>query len=40
MSSETSFFGEETGSESPCRLTEYHLANPEEAYSDIVDSIR
>lgn len=35
MSSETSFFGEETGS-----LTEYHLVNPEEACSDIVDSIR
>ena len=40
MSSETSFFGEETGSESPCRLTEYHLVNPEEAYSNIVGSIR
>lgn len=40
MSSETSFFGEETGSESPWRLTEYHLVNPEEAYRDIVDSIR
>lgn len=40
MSSETSFFGEETGSESPWRLTEYHLVNPEEAYSNIVDSIR
>lgn len=35
MSSETSFFGEETGS-----LTEYHLVNPEEACSDIVNSIR
>ena len=35
MSSETSFFGEETGS-----LTEYHLVNPEKACSDIVDSIR
>lgn len=35
MSSETSFFGEETGS-----LTEYHLVNPEEAYRDIVKSIR
>ena len=40
MSSETSFFGEETGSESPWRLTEYRLVNPEEAYRDIVDSIR
>ena len=40
MPSEASFFGEETGSESPWRLTEYHLVNPEEAYSDIVDSIR
>lgn len=39
MSSETSFFGEETGSESPS-LTEYHLVNPEEVCSDIVDSIR
>ena len=39
MSSETSFFGEETGSESPL-LTECHLVNPEEAYSGIVDSIR
>lgn len=35
MSSETSFFGEETGS-----LTEYHLVNPEKACSDIVNSIR
>jgi hypothetical protein len=35
MSSETSFFGEETGS-----LTEYHLVNPEKACSDIVKSIR
>jgi hypothetical protein len=35
MSSETSFFGEETGS-----LTEYHLVNPEKACRDIVDSIR
>ncbi len=35
MSSETSFFGEETGS-----LTEYHLVNPKKACSDIVDSIR
>lgn len=35
MSSETSFFGEETGS-----LTEYHLVNPEKACSDIVYSIR
>lgn len=39
MSSETSFFGEETGSESPL-LTEYHLVNPEEACSNIVDSIK
>jgi hypothetical protein len=35
MSSETSFFGEETSS-----LTEYHLVNPEKACSDIVNSIR
>lgn len=40
MSSETSSFGEETGSESPWRLTQYHLVNPEEAYRDIVNSIR